>query len=100
MLFYCIILWGAINHLTEQYVIFIVSLNLIFMKAESLKLGIIDRLMKIHSTAALKRMDELISQAELESQANESLKAIDKGDVLSIEEFRKENEAWRKRNIK
>lgn len=70
------------------------------MKAETLKLGIIDRLMKIKNTSALKRMDELITQAELESRADESLKAIDKGDVLSIDAFRKENEAWRKKNIK
>ena len=71
------------------------------MKAETLKLRIIDRLMKIHNTSALKRMDELITQAELESRTEESLKAIDKGDILSIDAFRNENKAWRKkRSIK
>lgn len=70
------------------------------MKAETLKLEIIDRVMKIQNESALERMDELITQAELESQANESLKAIDKGNVLSIDSFRKENEAWRRGNFK
>jgi len=70
------------------------------MKVETLKLGIIERLMKIQSTSALKRMDELITQAELEIRAEESLNAIEKGDILSLDEFRKENEAWRKSNIK
>lgn len=70
------------------------------MEAETLKLGIIDRLMKINDTSALKRMDELITQAELESRTDESLKAIDKGNILSIDAFRNENEEWRKKNIR
>jgi hypothetical protein len=69
------------------------------MKTETLKLGIIDRLMKIQDNSALKRMDDLITQAELESRTEESLKAIDKGDFLSVSTFRSENEAWRKQNI-
>ena len=39
-------------------------------------------------------------KAELEFRAEESLKAIEKGEVISINRFRKENEEWRKRNIK
>ena len=70
------------------------------MKAETLKLGIIDRLMKIQNTSALIRMDELMTQAEIESRTNESLEAIGKGDILSIDAFRNENEAWRAKNIK
>lgn len=70
------------------------------MTAESLKLGIIDRLMKIENTSALKRMDELITQAELELRSEESIKAIDKGDILTVDSFRSENEEWRKKNIK
>jgi len=70
------------------------------MNTETLKLGIIDRLMKIQNPAALKRMDELITKAEFEARSDESLKAIDKGDFFSIDAFRQENEAWRKENMK
>jgi len=40
------------------------------MNTETLKLGIIDRLMKIQNPAALKRMDELITKAEFEDIKN------------------------------
>jgi len=70
------------------------------MEAETIKLGIIDRLMKIQNTSALKRVEELLTQAELESRAEDSLKAIKKGDVLSIDELGNENEQWRNQNIK
>ena len=45
-------------------------------------------------------MDEFINQAELELRSDESLKAIEKGDILSIDSFRNEIEEWRKKNIK
>lgn len=45
-------------------------------------------------------MDELITQAELELRSDESLKVIKKGDILSIDSFRNENEEWRRKNIK
>lgn len=70
------------------------------MEAETIKLGIIDRLMKMQNTSVLKRVEEFLTQAELESRAEESLKAIKKGDVLSIDGFRSENEQWRNQNIK
>ena len=70
------------------------------MRSETLKLEIIDRLMKIDDVSALKRMEELITQAEMESRSEESLKAIEKGDVLSIDSFRADNEKWRNRHIK
>ncbi|CAN0121547.1 unnamed protein product, partial [Chrysoparadoxa australica] len=36
------------------------------MKADTLKLGLIKRLMKVQKTSTLQRMDQLITQAELE----------------------------------
>lgn len=67
------------------------------MKTETIKLGLIDRLMKIQEVSTLQRMEQLIIQAEVESQAEESLKAIEEGDVLSMDEFRKENKQWIKK---
>ncbi|MCK5280005.1 MAG: hypothetical protein KAI99_06525 [Cyclobacteriaceae bacterium] len=67
------------------------------MKTESLKLGLIERLMRVQETSTLKRIEKLITQAEIESRAEESLKAIEKGEALSIDEFRKENRQWLKK---
>ena len=69
------------------------------MKTETIKLGLIDRLMKTQKTSTLKRMDELLTQAEMESRAEESLEAIEKGDVLSMDEFRKKNRQWREKRF-
>ena len=67
------------------------------MRTETLKLGLIDRLMRVQKASTLQRMEKLIIQAEIESRAEESLKAIDKGEVLSMDEFRKENRQWLKK---
>jgi hypothetical protein len=71
----------------------------IFMKAESLKLSLIERLMRVQNTSALQRMNELITQAEMEIVAEESLQSISKGEVLSLDEFSKENRKWAKKNL-
>ncbi len=67
------------------------------MRTETIKLGLIDRLMRVQEASTLQRMEKLIIQAEMESRAEKSLKAIDKGDVLSMDEFRKENRQWLKK---
>ncbi len=64
------------------------------MKAESIKLGLIERLMRVQNTSTLQRMDQLITQAEMEARAEESLMSISKGEVLSLDEFKQENRKW------
>lgn len=64
------------------------------MRTETIKLGLIDRLMRVHEVSTLQRMEKLITQAEMESRAEKSLEAIEKGDVLSMDEFSKENRQW------
>lgn len=66
------------------------------MKTETLKLGLIERLMRVQKTSTLKRMDQLITQAEMEARTEESITAIKKGDVISIDDFRRENQQWAK----
>jgi hypothetical protein len=68
------------------------------MKAESLKLTLIERLMKVQKTSTLERMEELIIRAEIEDRAKESLNSIANNEVLSLEEFKKENHKWMKKN--
>ena len=68
------------------------------MKAESLKLGLIERLMKVQKTSTLERMEELLTRAEMEDRAKESLDSITKNELISLEEFKKENHKWVKEN--
>ncbi len=67
------------------------------MKTEAIKLGLINRLMKVNEVSTLQRMDQLITQAEMETQAEESLKAIERGETLSLDGFGKENKQWLKK---
>ena len=67
------------------------------MRTETIKLGLIDRFMRVHEVSTLQRMEKLIIQAEMESRAEKSIEAIEKGDVLSVDEFSKENRQWLKK---
>lgn len=68
------------------------------MKAESIKLGLIERLMRENNVSILERMNELITQAEMENAAKNSLEAINKGEVMSLDDFKNENQKWTKKN--
>ncbi|WP_026953123.1 hypothetical protein [Algoriphagus mannitolivorans] len=71
------------------------------MNAEKLKLTIIQRVMKIDSKSSLERIEELLIREEMQRRADESIAAIEKGEVFSLEEFAKSNQEWLKqRNIK
>ncbi|HNP19145.1 MAG TPA: hypothetical protein PKL31_11965 [Fulvivirga sp.] len=48
--------------------------------------------MKIRETSTLEKVEKLVIQVEMEARTKESLKAIEKGDVLAIDDFKKENE--------
>ena len=67
------------------------------MNEETIKLGLIDRLMKVHEVATLKRMEKLIIQAEMEARAEKSLQAIEKGEVVTLKQFGNENRKWLKK---
>ena len=67
------------------------------MNEETIKLGLIDRLMKVHEVATLKRMEKLIIQAEMEARAEKSMQAIEKGEVVTLRKFSNENRKWLKK---
>jgi hypothetical protein len=66
----------------------------VIMKTETIKLGLIQRVMAVRKASVLNRMEKLMEQAEMEIRTEESLQAIEKGDILSLDEFRKENKKW------
>ena len=51
------------------------------MRTETIKLGLIDRLMRVHEVSTLQRMEKLMTQAEMESRAEKSLEAIENLEV-------------------
>lgn len=64
------------------------------MTVEKRKLELIKRVMKVENSSTLTRLEELFIQAEMEARAEESLEAIQRGEVMTIEEFGKSNQEW------
>jgi hypothetical protein len=68
------------------------------MTVEKRKLELINRVMKIEKSSMLERLEELFIQAEMEARTEESLESIRKGEVLTLNEFKKSNEEWLKKS--
>ena len=54
----------------------------------------IQRLMRIEKSSSLEKIEESILQAEMEARTKESLEAIKRGEVMTLDEFRKSNQEW------
>lgn len=64
------------------------------MTIEKRKLSMIQRLMRIEKSSSLEKIEESIIQAEMEARTDESFEAIKRGEVMTLEEFRKSNQEW------
>jgi hypothetical protein len=62
------------------------------MTIEKRKLSMIQRLMRIEKSSSLEKIEESIIQAEMEARTDESFEAIKRGEVMTLEEFRKSNQ--------
>ena len=67
------------------------------MELSDIKLKLIERLMRVGNQAVLEQLEELLIRAEMEARADESLKAIGKGNLVNLEEFTKSNQSWIKK---
>lgn len=67
------------------------------MKLSEQKLNLIERLMRVRKQETLALVEDLLIRAEMESRAVESTEAIEKGDVVSLDKFTKNNQAWLKK---
>ena len=54
--------------------------------------------MKIDKSSTRIMLKDLITQAEMEARAKESLDSIEKGEVHSLSEFKQMNKEWFKKN--
>jgi DNA topoisomerase IA len=64
------------------------------MTIEKRKLNMIQRLMRIEKSSSLEKIEESIIQAEMEARTEESLEAIKRGEVMTLDVFRKSNQEW------
>lgn len=64
------------------------------MSIELKKLVLIERLMQIKEEDVLQQYEKLLEQAQLQARADDSLKAIDNGQVISLEAFNSSNQSW------
>ena len=62
------------------------------MTIEKRKLSMIQRLLRIEKSSSLEKIEESIIRAEMEARTDESLEAIKRGEVMTLEEFRKSNQ--------
>jgi hypothetical protein len=54
---------------------------------------------KIEKSSSLEILEDPFIQAEMEARTKESLEAIRKGEVLTLDEFLKSNEEWLKKTV-
>ena len=54
--------------------------------------------MRVQEASALEKIERLMIQVEMETRAEESIQAINQGDVVSVDEFQAANKSWAKKN--
>jgi hypothetical protein len=61
------------------------------------KLNVINQLMQVGDHSTLKQVEEILIRDQMEAEIQESVQNIEKGEVVSLEEFKKRNQNWLKR---
>ena len=64
------------------------------MSIETKKLVLIERLMQIKEEKVLQQYENLLKQAHLQYRAEESIKAIEEGQIVTLNAFETENKEW------
>ncbi|MBE7441380.1 MAG: hypothetical protein KF732_01010 [Flavobacteriales bacterium] len=64
------------------------------MSIETKKLVLIERLMQIKEEGILQQYEKLLKQAHLQYRAEESIKAIEDGQLISLNSFQSNNAEW------
>ena len=69
------------------------------MTQETLKLSLIERLIKEENEDVLKKLEQLMVKAQLEIHAQESLLAIENNNTQSLDDFHRNNHEWLKKTF-
>ena len=72
------------------------------MNIEEKKIALISRFINLKEERAINQLELAITQLEMDERAEDSIKAIESGDVISLSKFKAEAEEWmiRRRNTK
>lgn len=57
-----------------------------------------ERLLQVEKPQILDEIDEILVKAEMQARVEESLRDIEKGNVMTIEEFRSRSKKWLREN--
>lgn len=66
------------------------------MSLETKKYRLIQRMMRLRKETAVDELETILHQKELQERTEESLHAIDSGQVISLDEFGNRNQKWLK----
>jgi hypothetical protein len=61
------------------------------------KLSLIERIMKVGRQNTLQKVEEILIRSEMEARAEESVKAIEQNEVITFDQFTKNNQSWLKK---
>jgi len=67
------------------------------MELSDKKLKLIERLMRVRNQEILEQLEELLIRAEMELRAEDSLRAIENNNVISLDDFTQSNQDWLKK---
>jgi len=72
------------------------------MNIEEKKIDLISRFIKLKEERAINQLELAITRLEMEERAEDSIRAIDSGNVISLNKFKAEAEEWmiQRRNTK
>lgn len=58
------------------------------------KLSLIERLMKVNRAVVLEKVESLLIHSEMEIRAEESIKAIQQNETITLDQFTQNNKSW------
>lgn len=67
------------------------------MELSDKKLKLIERLMRVRNQEILEQLEALLIRAEMELRAEDSLRAIENNNVISLDDFTQSNQDWLKK---
>ena len=67
------------------------------MNLEAKKYRLIQRMIRLRNEGVIDKLESILQEAELEERTEESIQAIEKGQVISLDEFSNRNQEWLKK---
>jgi hypothetical protein len=62
------------------------------------KLSLIERIMKVGRQNTLQKVEDILIRSEMEARAEESVKAIEQNEVITLDQFTENTQSWLNKN--